>query len=99
MPSLDKKTIANLTQLSRIECSAEEQEKLLKDFQSILAYIELLQEVDTSQTHPCDHLLEGIVNVMREDNIGTILPRDVFLSNVPQHSGGYVKIPPVLKQA
>jgi len=97
MSDLNKDTIAYLTQLSRIACSEEEQEKLLKDMQSILAYADLLQEADTSGVEPCNHVLEGMNNVMREDIPEDILPRDTFLANAPAHVGGMIKVPPVIK--
>jgi aspartyl-tRNA(Asn)/glutamyl-tRNA(Gln) amidotransferase subunit C len=97
MAALDKKTIENLTQLCRIKCTEAEQEKLLKDLQEILNYVEQLQEVDTDHVKPCDHVLEGIINVMREDVVGETLPREQFLANAPSHIGGLIRVPPVIK--
>lgn len=98
MAELDKKTIQALSELSRIECSEAEQEALLKDLQKILDYVDQLQEIDTSQVAPCNHVLEGMVNVAREDEVGLTMPREDFLSNVPSHTGGMVRVPPVFKQ-
>lgn len=95
MDQLNKNTIENLTKLSRIACSEEEQEALLKDLRKILAYVEQLQEVDTSHVAPCNHVLSDIVNVEREDVIGHVLARKDFLDNT-QQVGGLVKIPPVI---
>lgn len=98
MAKLNKETIKSLTQLSRIQCTEEEQEKLLADLQSILSYIDLLNEIDTSDVPICNHVLEDINNVMREDKVGTTLSRDVFLANAPSHIGGMIRVPPVFKQ-
>ncbi len=98
MAQLDKNAIKNLTQLCRIDCTEEEQEALLKDMQSILEYVEQLKEVDTDHIAPCDHVLEGIVNVTRDDIVGETMPREVFLANAPSHVGGMIRVPPVLKQ-
>lgn len=98
MANLDRNTIKSLIELSRIDCSEEEQEKLLKDLKSILDYVDLMNEVDTSHVTPCNHVLEEIANVMREDLVGPPLPRELFLSNTPSHVGGMVRVPPVLKQ-
>ena len=97
MAELDKKTIKNLTELSRIECTEEEQEKLLQDLKSILKYVEQLNEIDTTHVLPCNHVLDDIANVMREDKVGDLLPRELFLANAPSHIGGMIKVPPVLK--
>ena len=98
MAQFDKETVKYLIQLSRIDCTDAEQEALLKDLGSILAYFEQLQEIDTDNVPPCNHVLEGIVNVTREDIVGEILPRDLFLANAPSQIGGLIRVPPVIKQ-
>jgi aspartyl-tRNA(Asn)/glutamyl-tRNA(Gln) amidotransferase subunit C len=97
MAQLDKKTIQQLTKLSRIACTEEEQDALLIDLKGILSYVEQLQEVDTSNTLPCNHVLEDIVNVVREDVAGPTMPREVFLANAPSHVSGMIRVPPVMK--
>lgn len=99
MAHLNKQTIEQLTKLSRIGCSEEEQERLLKDLRNILTYVEQLHEVDTENVTPCCHVLEGINNVMRDDEVGPTMPREVFLANAPSHTGGMIRVPPVIKQA
>jgi len=99
MPQLDKKAIVNLIELSRIDCSEEEQEKLLQDLQSILNYVEQLNEIDTTNIRPCYQVLEEVANVTREDKVGEILPREAFLSNAPSHVGGLIRVPPVMKSS
>lgn len=97
MSHFDKETIKNLTKLCRIDCTEEEQENLLKDLKKILDYIGQLDEVDTTDIKPCNHVLEGMVNVTREDKIGETMPREVFLSNAPSQTGGMIKVPPIIK--
>lgn len=97
MSQLNKDTIKNLTLLSRIHCTEDEQEALLKDLDKILTYFEELKAIDTTNVAPCNHVLEGMHNVMREDVIGESMPRELFLQNVPSHVGGYVRVPPVKK--
>lgn len=98
MANVNKETIKNLTKLSRIQCSEEEQESLLKDLKNILTYIELLQEVDTQNVRPCNQVLDDLASVMREDEIGSTLPREEFLANAPSHTGGMIKVPVIFKQ-
>lgn len=97
MAALDKKEILQLIKLCRIDCTDEEQEALLKDLKKVLVYVEQLNEVDTENVLPCNQVLEGICNVMREDETGTVMPREVFLSNAPSQIGGMIRVPPVLK--
>jgi aspartyl-tRNA(Asn)/glutamyl-tRNA(Gln) amidotransferase subunit C len=94
---LDKQVIKTLTQLSRIECTESEQEAILKDLEKVLKYVEQLQEIDTEKVPPCNHVLEGMANVMREDAAGEAMSRETFLSNVPSKTGGLVRIPSIFK--
>lgn len=97
MATLDKKEIDALTQLSRIHCSEMEKEGLLKDLQGILSYIDQLNEIDTNDIAPCNHVLPGICNVMRDDVVEEPLSRDLLMDNAPAKIGGLVKVPPVMK--
>lgn len=99
MAQLDKQTIAKLIQLSRIACTEEEQNNLLKDLGNILAYIDQLNEIDTTSVTPCYHVLEDIANVMRNDVVSETMPREVFLANAPSHVGGMIRVPPILKNS
>lgn len=94
---LDKKTIETLTKLCRIGCNDKELEAILSDLKKILNYVDQLQEIDTENVEPCNQVLEGVSNVMREDTVGSTLPRETFLANVPSQVGGMVRIPLVLK--
>lgn len=99
MAELNKETIQHLTRLCRIACTEEEQEALLHDLKKILDYIEQLQQIDTENVAPCNHVLEDMANVLRDDEIGHVLNRGVFLSNAPSHIGGMIRVPPVFKQS
>ena len=98
MAQLDKQTIKNLVVLSRIDCTEEEQESLLQNLKSILNYVEQLNEVNTDNVLPCNHVIRDVANLMREDLVGETLPREAFLANAPSHVGGMIRVPPVIKQ-
>lgn len=99
--NVDRQSLHSLTELARISCTKDEEENLLQDFQKILEYVERLNEVDTSQASPCNHVLENFVNVMRDDVVieDRILPRDVILENAPDKTGGLFKVPTVIKKS
>lgn len=99
MATLNKETIQNLIQLSRIDCTPEEQESLLKDLKTILSHFEQLQEIDTKNVLPCLNVLEGMTNVTRDDIAGEPMPRELFLANAPSQVGGMIRVPPVFKQS
>ena len=97
MSNLDEESLLKLAKLCRIECSEEELQTLLKSLQSIISYFNELQEVDTENTPPCNHISDADINVMREDEPGETLQRDLFLANSPSHVGGMIRVPPVIK--
>jgi aspartyl-tRNA(Asn)/glutamyl-tRNA(Gln) amidotransferase subunit C len=99
MSNLTKETIKNLVKLCRIECSEEEQDALLHDLKKILDLFEQLEKIDTENVAPCNQVIEGMANVMRDDVVGEVMPREVFLSNAPSQIGGMIRVPPVIKSS
>jgi aspartyl-tRNA(Asn)/glutamyl-tRNA(Gln) amidotransferase subunit C len=78
-----KKTLEYLAELSRIELEKESEEKLLKDFQKILAYFEELKEVDTEKIDPVRNKPpQAAVAVLRAGRIsngaGETIEKNVF---------------------
>lgn len=96
MTHLHEEQIKKLTELCRIDCTPEEEQSLLGDLEKILAYVDQLQEINTENVKPCNHVLAGISNVMRDDVVGDTLPRELFLSNAPAHINGRLKVPTVI---
>lgn len=96
MAELNRETISYLSGLSRIHCTDEEAEQLLKDLQQIVDYIEQLQDLDCTDVPPTSHAIAGVSNVMRDDEVKETLPRKTFLDNAPDHVGGMIRVPPVL---
>ncbi len=97
MKKFDEDALTKLTHLCRIECTDEEKKALAKHLADVLEYVDQLNELDTEGVEPCYRVLPTLSNVMREDEVGEILPRDVFLANSPAHVGGMIRVPPVMK--
>lgn len=97
MSELDEKELAKLTKLCRIETTEDEKKAFLAGLKKILTHIEQLQEINTEGVATCNHVLETVSNVMREDEVGELLSRELFLANAPSHVGGMVRVPPVIK--
>lgn len=97
MASFEEKDFLKLAKLSRIECSEEEKKKLFTSLSRVVSYVQLLDELDTDGVAPTSHILETLQNVMREDEVGETIPREVFLANAPSHVGGMVRVPLVIK--
>lgn len=97
MQEIDAHEIDKLIKLCRIECTDEEKKDLQKHLSKILKYVEELDEAPLEGVKPCYRVLETLKNVMREDNVGETLPRELFLANAPSHVAGLIRVPPVMK--
>jgi len=65
---VDTALIDNLAHLARLEFNDEEKAELQKDLQSMIAFVEKLNEVDTTGVKPLLHMSSEI-NVLRNDEI------------------------------
>lgn len=89
----DVEYVASLAQL-RLDDVAKE--RLVREMGDILAYMDKLNELDTSGVEPMMHALE-LTNVFREDEPGLSLPREESLRNAPMHDGSYFIVPRILE--
>ncbi|MDR0723602.1 MAG: Asp-tRNA(Asn)/Glu-tRNA(Gln) amidotransferase subunit GatC [Endomicrobium sp.] len=84
--------------LARIDIKEEEKEKYLKDINSMLEYIEILQEPDVANLKPTTHVTE-LRNVWREDIVKPC-PKEVIdqiLNGAPERQGAFYKIKKVIE--
>ncbi|MBB65557.1 MAG: Asp-tRNA(Asn)/Glu-tRNA(Gln) amidotransferase GatCAB subunit C [Waddliaceae bacterium] len=98
MVEVNQDLMNKLMRLCRIDFSEIEQKELMTHLRRILDYVSQLDEVDTEDVKPCNHVLEDVYNVFREDQVGESLPRQTFLDNSPSQVGGMIRVPPVIKK-
>lgn len=94
---MDEKQLQNLQKLARIDLSDDEEKKLLTNLKNILAHVEEMNEVDTKGVEPCSHVIESVYAPLRDDEPKRLIPRDEFLKNAPEHIGGMIRVPKVIK--
>jgi len=85
-----------LAHLCLIKLTDQEKEALNQNLAKILEYMDLLNEVDTTNVPPCTSVLESMVNVMRDDVEGPPFDREQFFRNSPDHVSRMIKVPPVI---
>ena len=81
--------------LSRLEFSPEDLEKMRDSMNSILTYMEELNQYDTIDVPPTVHAVEQY-NVMREDEPHTSFTNEEALQNAPDSEDGYFKVPKII---
>jgi aspartyl-tRNA(Asn)/glutamyl-tRNA(Gln) amidotransferase subunit C len=94
----DQKTLEHLKKLCRLECTPEEEAKLLHSLQNVLRYMDELKQVPTEGVAACNYVLRNTAkHTVRNDEPSHLLSREKFLSNAPDQIGGMVRVPPILK--
>ena len=78
--------------LAKLELSEEEKEAAKKDMESMLDYIDKLNELDTSNVEPLSHVFP-VNNVFREDVVTNGDDREEMLANAPQKKDGTYMVP------
>lgn len=87
------KDVENLAELSRIDLSQEEKEKILGDMEGILAYIKSIEGVDVKDVV----VAHDIYNVWREDEPQMReFSKDIILGQFPDSQDDYLKVKKIL---
>ncbi|MFN7065143.1 MAG: Asp-tRNA(Asn)/Glu-tRNA(Gln) amidotransferase subunit GatC [Aquificaceae bacterium] len=87
--------IEKVAQLARIRLTEEEKEGLEKQLQSILAFVEQLQEVDTDGVEPYTPTFEE--TPWREDEAIRSFDPSLILKQAPQGEGNFFVVPRVVE--
>lgn len=85
-------TMEYVSILAKLELSGEEKRAAREDMEKMLDYIDLLNELDTSETQPMTHLFPA-ENVFREDVVTNGDRREDMLENAPQSRDGCFVVP------
>ena len=89
--------VDKLAHLSRLQFNETEKAEIKKDLQQMIGFVEKLNEVDTKDIKPLQHMSTEI-NVLREDEIKGSVTREDVLRNAPATDGVFFKVPKVIKK-
>lgn len=103
-----EKDVQYVADLGNVELTDVESKRFLKDLNSILEYIDTLNELDTTNVEPMAQVAarygEGqgderrYQSALRADEPRPSLPRDAALQNAPDTDGVYFKVPKVIER-
>ncbi len=93
---IDPEIVNHVARLARLELSDEERTRFAQQLGRILEYFSKLDELNTTEVEPTSHVI-AMTNVLRDDVVGTPLPRDAVLAGAPAHEDGFFKVPPVIE--
>ena len=92
---LSKKEIEHIAMLARLSLTEEEKELFGAQLSSILDYMEKLNELDTEHIEPTSHVL-SLSNILREDTPRDSIPREDALSNAPDRTDKFYRVPKII---
>jgi aspartyl-tRNA(Asn)/glutamyl-tRNA(Gln) amidotransferase subunit C len=105
-----EKDVAYVAELANLELTGEECARLLRDLNSILEYVDRLNELDTSNVQPMAQVsataearkeVERFAYAGREDVVEGLrksLPRKIALANAADTDGTFFRVPKVIER-
>jgi aspartyl-tRNA(Asn)/glutamyl-tRNA(Gln) amidotransferase subunit C len=90
------KEVEHVARLARLELTNEEKERMRAQLDSILSYIDKLNELDTSAVEPTFHVLP-MMNVFRDDEVRPSLSQEEALANAPDRQDLFFRVPRILE--
>jgi aspartyl-tRNA(Asn)/glutamyl-tRNA(Gln) amidotransferase subunit C len=87
--------VEHIAKLAKLEFNEEEKAKFTEQFNEILAFMEKLNKLDTSNVEPLSHVIE-LENVFREDEVKPSEPTEEALKNAPAKTDKFFKVPKVI---
>ena len=92
---LSRDIVRKVAQLARLKVSEDELDSLFIDLSVMVGYVQVLNEVDTTDVAPMVHAVE-LHSVLRSDMVVDSLSRSDALSNAPRTDGSYFLVPAII---
>lgn len=87
--------VEHIAWLAKIELSQDEKKLFTNQFNTILEYFEVINEIDTEDVQPTTQVL-GATTTLREDRVSTSLSIDDALSNTTHSERRFFKAPKII---
>ena len=92
MVHVDEKTLEKAELLSKLSIEPSERERTMREMETLLAYVERLNEVNTEGMLPLSHGEPG-ESRLREDRVTNGDGREAVLFNAPEQRDGQFVVP------
>lgn len=93
---ITKSEVEYVAHLARLDFKEEEKETLTVQLNSILTYMDKLNEVDTTGLEPVSHAI-ALKNAFRDDIVEDSLAPELSLANAPDVRGPFFRVPKVIE--
>lgn len=93
---LSKEETLHVAKLSRLKLNEAEIDQFTNQLNSILGYMDKLNEIDTTDIEPTSHSMK-LVNVFRDDIVKESFTPEIMLSNAPEKHNEFYKVPKIIE--
>jgi len=94
---ISRQDVEHVARLARLELSGAEKERMRRELDGILSYIDKLRALDTTGVEPTSHAVP-LTNVLRDDVETPSLPRDEMLANAPDRNRELFRVPRIMEE-
>lgn len=92
---IDKQQLQKIAHLARLEMPKYAEKEMMDSLNSVLNWMEELNEINTDNVKPLIHMsLE--INALREDVVMSDISREQGLKNAPKQNGEYFNVPSMM---
>ncbi len=106
---VSEKDVLYVADLANLELTLEERARMVRDLNSILEYVDRLNQLETDGVSPMAQVSdrygapekEGTAKfeyAMRADELGECLDHKLALANAPESDGAFFKVPKVIER-
>ena len=103
-PKITMQEVEHVARLARLELSGAEKERMRRELDGILSYIDKLRALDTTGVEPTSHAVPltnhavPLTNVLRDDVETPSLPREEMLANAPDRNRELFRVPRIIEE-
>ncbi|AEA81659.1 aspartyl-tRNA(Asn) amidotransferase subunit C / Glutamyl-tRNA(Gln) amidotransferase subunit C [Candidatus Pelagibacter sp. IMCC9063] len=94
--TINKEAVKKISKLSRIASNDEFETSMIKDLNTILKFVDQLNEVDTKDIEPLSSVVEQKL-FQREDVVKKMNEKEEILKNSPHKNKNYFVVPKVIE--
>lgn len=94
--TIERNEVLKIAHLARLELTEEEIERLGRDLNQILGYVDKLGELDTSGVPTLEHAAE-MEDAWRDDEPRPSLPREAAMAVAPSTRDGCFQVPKIIE--
>ena len=94
--SINKETVKKISKLSRIASNEQFEDSMIKDLNSILTFVEQLNELNIKNIEPLSSVVEQKL-FQREDVVKIMNEKEDVLKNSPHKNENYFLVPKVIE--